>query len=177
LLADEYSFPCARETEPVMLPFRQVRAHPVLCELFFENRHYIVNYEHYTLSVEIVEFADLYEWWVPCAGRATWSPEDKRTILTLLGDAIRARSPLDELRFPQMADALPSYDGGPLRGYALPDEFIAPRGIAKNRFGLAARDYHRWRWLWRRFEVIVTSEVAREADPRHRIERALDDHR
>ena len=71
-------------------------------------------------------------------------------ILTLLGDAIRAGSPLAELRFPYVRIPLPTYDGGPLRAYRLPEVFTAPRGLARDRYGLAARDYHRWHAIWRR---------------------------
>ena len=79
-----------------------------------------------------------------------WTEREASVILTLISDAIRAGTPLADLRFPFASNPLPSYDGGPMRGYHLPEDFTALRGLARNRYGLAARDYQRWHSIWHR---------------------------
>ena len=74
-------------------------------------------------------------------------------IVAVLSDAIRAGTPFPELRFPFMRDPLPVYEGGARRVYRLPLAFTHPRGIERDRYGLAARDYHRWHALWHRLET------------------------
>ncbi len=156
LLAAEYSFPRARDADDPMLPFVGGGGHPVQYEVDFGDHHYYVRYRHGTLSVSIddgaiesgVDYPDGYD--LELASEGEWSDEECATILQLLSDAIRAGTPLPDLVFPYMPDPLPLYDGGPLRGYRLPAKFTIPRGIARDRYGLAARDYHRWHWIWHR---------------------------
>jgi hypothetical protein len=62
----------------------------------------------------------------------------------VLSDALRHGTPLAGLRFPHMTKPPPRYDGGARRVYRLPERFTAPRGLARDRCGLAARDYRRW---------------------------------
>jgi hypothetical protein len=80
-------------------------------------------------------------------------PLDARAFI-ILGDVIRAGSPFESLRFDLDGIQLPLYDGGPLRCYQLPLEYSIPRGYLRNRFGLAARDYHRWHAIWQRLRVM-----------------------
>ncbi|MDQ3297523.1 MAG: TIGR02996 domain-containing protein [Myxococcota bacterium] len=157
LLSAEYSFPRARPDDP-MLPFVGGGGHPVQYEVDFAGHHYYVRYRHHSLSVSIddgavesaVEYPDGFEEDLDLPSSGEWSDDETAVILQLLSDAIRAGTPLPELVFPYMSQPLPVYDGGPLRGYRLPAKFTTPRGIARDRYGLAARDYHRWHWIWHR---------------------------
>jgi uncharacterized protein (TIGR02996 family) len=151
LLAAEYSFPRAAP-EPAMLPFVGQRSTPVRYSLEHAGRRFAIRYRKHRLVVHVpgdgVEPALQIS--LGLAAPNAWTAEEERTILTLLGDAIREGTPLDELRFPYATMPLPTYDGGPLRGYQLPLEFTVPRGILRNRYGLAARDVARWHDIWDR---------------------------
>jgi uncharacterized protein (TIGR02996 family) len=83
-------------------------------------------------------------------GFGEWTAKEERFYLTLISDALRAATPLDELYFPSLAGELPQYLDVPLRAYQIPDDFTAPRGLDRFACGLAARDYHRWHALWGR---------------------------
>lgn len=157
LLSAEYSFPRARPDDPV-LPFVGGGGHPVQYEVDFAGHHYYARYHNHSLSVSIddgaVETGIEYPggWDLDLADSGEWSDEECAVILQLLSDAIRAGTPLAELVFPYMSEPLPVYDGGPLRAYRLPKQFRLLRGLARDRYGLAARDYHRWYWLWHRLK-------------------------
>ena len=158
LLAAEYSFPRAEPDDP-MLPFvrRQIRWETEY-DLRHEGVHYAINWiENY--GAYQLEFVDDEDDRVviplPRDLGAWWSDAQTRVILTIISDVIRAKAPFsDELRFPYATMPLPQYDGGPLRCYMLPTEFTIPRGILRNRYGLAARDYHRWHAIWQRLRAM-----------------------
>lgn len=158
LLAAEYGFPCARDEVEPMLPFEGGGGFPVQYEVGHEGHHYYVRYRHYDLSVTIddgaidsgVDYPDGFPEELDLPSSGEWTDEEARVILTILSDAIRAGTPLVELKFPFGKHALPIYEGAPPRCYELPAEFTAPRGLPRHRHGLAARDYHRWHRLWDR---------------------------
>jgi uncharacterized protein (TIGR02996 family) len=151
LLAAEYTFPRAEPDEPV-LAFEQTGE----------------------WTFQVVRGATTYElerdgdWWV--MNIRSEDPDDDRfaelnltceldaRCFRVLSDAILAHAPLDELRFEFETVHLPQYDGGPLRCYQLPLEFLIPRVFLRNRFGLAARDYHRWHGIWRRLRAMQPPE-------------------
>lgn len=154
LLAAEYSFPRAEPDEP-MLPFarRAVRGIPAY-DLQHEGKRYSLDWDeeravhrfeiHGTHVQSLL--LDLGPW---------WTEEQTRVILTILSDAIRANTPIDDdLRFPYGAMPLPHYEGSPLRCYTLPTEFTIPRELLRNRYGLAARDYQRWHAIWHRLRAM-----------------------
>ena len=150
LLAAEYSFPYAGPNEPV-LPF--VRLAPLSYELRQGRKRYRFDYEadRPGLRFEIHgQFARNFA--------IELSPTDSDTqmlvVLEILSDAIRADTPLNELRFPYQTMPLPQFEGSPLRCYTLPTEFTIPRGILRNRYGLAARDYNRWYAIWMRLRAM-----------------------
>lgn len=149
LLAAEYTFPRPSEAVDPPLPFF---GGDVVRAVRHAGRDYEVRCSNRRLSFRVdggrlFTYASRLE----LAGKL-WNDEERGAILTLFSDAIRAGTPLDQLHFPCMRPALPSYDGGPLRGYPLPEAFTAPRGIERYRYGLAARDYYRWHAIWRRLQ-------------------------
>jgi uncharacterized protein (TIGR02996 family) len=156
LLAAEYGFPCARDEVEPMLPFRYAGAEPLQYRLDHAGHHYYVRYQSHSLSVMIdngaIDSGVQYGFQSPLGTSepGSWTEDEARVILTLLGDAIRAGTPLIQLEFPFTRAALPQYDGVPLRGYTLPLLFIETHHLSANRYGLAARDYHRWHALWAR---------------------------
>jgi hypothetical protein len=151
LLAAEYSFPRATP-EPPPLALR------IVANRTYETRHAGTRYR--------LHVGEDGRWW-----HLTIDPESltPRTLLLprlpidlrepdlcfqVLSDAIRARTPLDgDLWFDFDGVLMPRYDGGPLRCYHLPVEYFVPRGHMRNRFGLAARDYHRWHAIWQRLRA------------------------
>ncbi len=158
LLAAVYGFPCARDELEPMLPFSGGGSFPVQYEVHHEGRHYFVRYRHHSLSVTIddgaidsgVDYPDGFPNDPAVLSSGEWTDDEKLVILTILSDAIRAHTPFSEILFPLDDDPLPSHAGAPLRCYALPEEFTAPRGLGPYEYGLAARDYHRWHALWDR---------------------------
>jgi uncharacterized protein (TIGR02996 family) len=149
-LAAEYSFPRARPDDPA-LPFTGYGSRPPRYATRHDGKVYDVRYRDRTLVV----FADahprpLLRVPLELAAPDAWAPDEAAPILRLLGDAIRAGTPLDELQPPFMRAPLPTYDGGPLRGYRLPKRFRVLHGLAANRYGLAPRDYFRWNRIWNR---------------------------
>jgi uncharacterized protein (TIGR02996 family) len=166
VLAATYGFPCARDEVEPMLPFAGGADYPVRYELHHEGRRYSVQYSYRILTVGIFEppsdedDIEDYPDGIPrqVAGATLsgttfsgrWTEEEGDVILTLLSDAIRAGTPLEELQFPYTRDALPQYPGAPLRAYWLPAPFVAAHGLSRDRHGLPARDYHRWHALWER---------------------------
>jgi uncharacterized protein (TIGR02996 family) len=148
LLAAEYSFPRAAPDLPP-LAFQGTSAPAVAYVLEHAGRVYIVRYTGGVMEIDVAG-RTLATWRLRLASRATWTADETVVILRLLGDAIRAGTPLDRLRFPFMRDPLPVYDGGPLRGYELPRAFNEARGLRRNRYGLAPRDYARWLALFAR---------------------------
>lgn len=159
LLAAVYGFPCA---EPALrpLPFRGGGASPVQYEVAHAGHHYYVRYRHEDLSVTIdegeidsgVDYPDGFPGALGLCSTDEWTDEETLVILTILSDAIRAGTPLPSLLFPFTEPALPIYPGAPLRCYALPQAFTAPRGLGPRDHGLAARDYRRWHRLWTRLQ-------------------------
>lgn len=158
LLAAVYGFPCPRNELEPMLPFEGGGAYPVQYEVTHGGHHYYIRYRHERLSVTIddgaiasgVDYPDGFPQDLHLLESGDWTDEETHTILTILGDAIRAGTPLAELEFPFGRQALPRYRDAPLRCYALPAEFTAPRGLGRYDHGLAARDYHRWHARWAR---------------------------
>ncbi len=151
LLAAEYSFPRI-EPEPPTLPFYGFDRGPVRYTMLHAGRQYDIRYRGFVLTIDA---APTIEWRLGLADADRWTPDEATAILCLLSDAIRADTPLAQLRFPFQPDPVPIYDAGPLRGYRLPRGFTRPRGIAPSRYGLAARDYHRWMRLYDRLVEVT----------------------
>lgn len=159
LLAAEYTFPCAREPDESTLPFVGGGGYPVQYELDWGGHHYYVRYRHEELSVSIddgaivtgVEYPEGFPDDFTYVSHGEWTDEETAATLAVLSDAIRYGTPFDALRFPHMPDTLPVYDGGARRVYRLPLRFTQPRGIHRDRYGLAARDYVRWNAIFDRF--------------------------
>jgi uncharacterized protein (TIGR02996 family) len=161
LLAAEYTFPCAREPDESTLPFVGGGGFPVQYELDHGGHHYYVRYRHRDLSVTIddgaidsgVAYPEAYADELDFSSDGDWVDEEAAETLAVLSDAIRAGTPFPELRFKAMRPQLPQYDGGSRRVYRLPEDFTRPRGLARDRYGLAARDYHRWHAIWNRIRA------------------------
>ncbi|MDQ3340098.1 MAG: hypothetical protein M4D80_33485 [Myxococcota bacterium] len=153
LLAAEYSFPRAEPDEPI-LPFtrRAPRGIPAY-DLQHDGKRYALDWEEEREQYRF-EIRGTYVWFLPLDLGAWWTEEQTRVIFTILSDVIRASAPFDELRFPYGTMPLPQYEGSPLRCYTLPTAFTIPRGILRNRYGLAARDYHRWHAIWQRLRAM-----------------------
>ena len=160
VLAATYGFPCARNAVEPMLPFKGGGGYPVQYDVDYEGHHYYVRYRHNNLSVSVdrgaIDSGIEYPYGFPrdlnTLESGDWTAEERREILTLLSDAIRAGTPLAELQFPCAGDLLPQYPDAPLRAYWLPEPFVAAHGLSRDRHGLAARDYHRWHALWERLQ-------------------------
>lgn len=152
LLAAEYSFPHAGPAAPILFE-RDGRARYVAArqglhhELFFNDR------ERWQVRISGND-RSIVEHWLPLNLGEVWTAEEERVVLTITSDAIHARAPIDDLRFPYGVMPLPQYEGSPLRCYTLPTEFTIPREILRNRYGLAARDYHRWHAIWQRLRAM-----------------------
>lgn len=163
LLAAVYGFPRARDEDEGMLPFAGGGSYPEQYEVDHGGHHYYVRYRHHSLSVSIdngaIDSEVDYPYGFPedldLPSSGEWTDEEKHVILTILSDAIRAGTPMRELRFPFTEPSLPIYPDVPMRCYALPEEFTAPRGLGRLEHGLAARDYHRWHGLWDRLRRIA----------------------
>jgi uncharacterized protein (TIGR02996 family) len=158
LLSAVYGFPHARDHETEPLPFRR-QLHPLRYELEFERHRYEVLYQNYHLIISTDAHLDPLR--APPRGRtlrmlqrhSEWTGDEEREILTIISDALRARTPLAELHFPYAGPLLPVYPWAPRRVYVLPERFTRPRLLPQYDHGLAARDYHRWHALWRRRRV------------------------
>lgn len=158
LLAAEYSFPRAHPDPINDVVLLGGGAFPVQYEGEYRGHRYYIRYRHGSLSSEIddglvptgVEYPDGYPQDVGLVAEGEWTDEETELLLATFRDAIHAGSPLGELWFPTESPAPPVYDGGPRRCYRLPDAFTEPRGISRDRYGLAARDHARWHALWRR---------------------------
>lgn len=163
LLAAEYGFPHAREEEHGRLPFTFTNGYPEEYELLYNGHHYRVDFTNSDFFIEIdagaidsgVGHPDGFPEELPASYRGYWYPEETQAVLAALSEAIRAGTPFPELVFPFGKELLPQYPGVPLRCYRLPDAFTQPRGLPRSRFGLAARDYHRWHGVWHRLRVIA----------------------
>ena len=152
LLAAEYSFPRAQPDEPIM-PFkrRAPRGAPEY-DLDYGGKRYELNWDAERNAHRFEVGA--YLRFLPIDIGPWWTEEQTRVIFTILGDAIRWNTPFEMLRFPYATMPLPQYEGSPLRCYTLPTEFTIPRGILRNRYGLVARDYHRWHAIWDRLHAM-----------------------
>jgi len=158
LLAAEYTFPCARPPDDEPVGFVGGGATPVQYESRFRGHEYFIRYRHRHLSIEIdeseiltgVEYPDSYPQDIGLVCDGEWTDEETTLLLDTFRDAIRAGSPLAELWFPTEPIAPPTYDAGARRCYRLPADFTEPRGLSRDRYGLAARDYDRWYALSRR---------------------------
>ena len=161
LLAAAYSFPRAAPDDPP-LPFRCRRRQPTEYELLHDDHIYTLEYDEggwdarYQLRVRGVDAhedeASVHAIELELA--EPWTDEQARVVLAIISDAIRAWTPLDDLHMPYRSMPLPQYEGSPLRCYLLPLEFLIPRGLLRNRYGLAARDYHRWHAIWNRLRAM-----------------------
>lgn len=156
LLAAQYGFPCAHPPGPVMLSFSGGGSNPVRYAAYLAGRSYHIHYHYFRLSISIDTIGPMVGYPVrfvrdlETAEPGAWTDEEKLVILTLLSEAIRADTPLPDLCFPYSGVRLPVHEDAPLRAYALPVEFTAPRGLAAHQYGLAVRDHQRWHVLWRR---------------------------
>jgi uncharacterized protein (TIGR02996 family) len=158
LLAAEYTFPCARPSDDEPIVFVGGGAMPVQYDARFRGHEYFIRYRHGDLSAEVddgeirtgVEYPNGYPQELGLAFDGEWTDEETALLLDTFRDAIRAGSPLGELWFPTEPIAPPTYDAGARRCYRLPADFTEPRGISRDRYGLAARDYDRWYALSRR---------------------------
>ena len=89
---------------------------------------------------------------------ADWlqSQGDPRGELIILAHREKSGGELDPaalerlLWFPFDPDPLPTYDGGPRRAYRVPVDFCTRYGLHHTRYGIAARDLHRWLAIWGR---------------------------
>jgi len=149
LLAAEYSFPRALPDEP-MLAFYGYGSQPPSFSTQHAGRHYTVTYRDRTLTVMREGHERLSCSLERVQSANSWTTDETHVILRLISDAIRAGTFLGSLRFPFMREAMPMYDGGPLRGYRLPKRLLARYKIAPDRYGLAPRDVKRWMTLWGR---------------------------
>jgi uncharacterized protein (TIGR02996 family) len=149
LLAAEYSFPNARPEEPT-LPFVRISVAPLELSTTFRNERYTLRYSGQTIELIRENGNRPISQRLHCADPYMLTDDERTVIVQLVSDALRHDTPLGSLRFPYGRDPLPTYAGGPLRGYRLPREFTEPRGIAKTRYGLAARDFRRWLAVWAR---------------------------
>ena len=162
-LAAEYSFPRAEPADPP-LPFTCHSRRPTRHELLHDERRYLVvadENEHRTVSYSLrmhpVGAAGDHDWhhhrlWLDL--EEPWREDEERVVITIVSDAIRAQTPLGDLRFPYYRMPLPQYEGSPLRCYLLPLEYLMTHDVLRNRFGLAARDYHRWHAIWQRLRAM-----------------------
>ena len=154
LLAAEYSFPHAEPDEP-MLPFvRRDPDGPPAYDVQYGRDQYALAWAEQQGMYQFERVDGINLQFLRIELGASLTDEQTRVILTILSDAIRAKSPFDELRFPYATMPLPQYPGSPLRCYTLPTEFTIPRGILRNRYGLVARDYHRWNGIWKRLRAM-----------------------
>jgi uncharacterized protein (TIGR02996 family) len=162
LLAAEYTFPCAREPDESTLPFIGGGGCPVQYELDWGGHHYYIRYRHEELSASIddgaietdVEYPVGYPDDFTYRRTGEWSDEETAATLAVFSDAIRYATPFAPLRFPHMRAAPPAYGGGARRVYRLPLPFTRSRGLPRDRYGLAARDYLRWNEICDRLSVI-----------------------
>lgn len=156
LLAAEYGFPRAAPEDP---PLPSSRDDEYAWRVEYRGLRYDLRCdggdERFTLVVrapedEAEDDAASHRLDLPAP---PWSREDEAAITQILSDVIRHATPLDDVRFPWDSLPLPRYDGGPLRCYMLPVDFLRAYSLLRNRYGLAARDYHRWHALWNRLVV------------------------
>jgi uncharacterized protein (TIGR02996 family) len=160
LLAAVFSFPRAEPEEPP-LPFVCTRAVPVQYTLTHGDRgeassYYDVRYHGGLLEVRAGARVVLQRR-LRLERNNAWTDVEAAVILGHLGEAIRAGAPLQYMQLPFGKDPLPTYDGGPVRSYRLPAEFMKQRGLRPSELGLAARDYQRWITLWRRLATVNAS--------------------
>lgn len=167
LLAAEYTFPRARDLPDLVLPFRGTPA-PVEYDVTHDSVFYRVRCRRRILTIFIAHGTNP----VPSIQfprkvldrlkeGSVWTADEARQILSVISGAIVAGSPLRELQFPLMTQALPEYGAGAVRCYRLPLAFTGPRHISPIRYGLAARDYERWHAIWnRQREIITQSSIA-----------------
>jgi hypothetical protein len=92
-----------------------------------------------------------------------WTDAEVAEILATIGEALHHGTPIGELCFPYDSPydgpPLPSYPEAPRRVYALPSSFARPRGLGRDRYALAARDYHRWHALWDRLKALAADPL------------------
>lgn len=153
-LASDYGFPRSRPEDDV-LPFVG-RSNPVRYTVHFGGRNYIVRFADGTLIVDLEDGDANLQWELggrvrlAFGGSNAWTEEQADLILPLVSDAIRAQTPIRDLWFPFDPDPLPTYDGGPRRAYRVPVDFRTRYGLHHTRYGIAARDLHRWLAIWGR---------------------------
>jgi uncharacterized protein (TIGR02996 family) len=165
LLSAVYGFPHARDHETEQLAFRS-RVYLSHYEIDFEGHRHEVRYHQYQLFISTDGHLDPGR--APVRGRtlrglqrhSDWTYDEMRVILSIVSDALRARTPLAELHFPYAGHPLPVYAGAPRRVYVLPERFTRPRQLPHYDHGLAACDYHRWHALWRRLRGGEAAAVA-----------------
>jgi uncharacterized protein (TIGR02996 family) len=154
LLAAELSFPRATPDDPV-LPFVRVDPNTTHFRVWHDGVRYELRYRPYQLAVMALDQrTGDYRDYRSMLQLESCTEGETAVLLAIFSDAIRAQTPLDELRFPYGTLPPPVYEGGPLRCYRLPLDFTVPRGILRNRYGLAARDYHRWNAIWQRLRAM-----------------------
>ncbi len=162
LLGAVYSFPRALP-EPPLLPFIRLSARPVLCTVTHDDVEYALRYGNGSLEIT-PRGRPMIRRRLKLGDRHTLTTAEAAIILRHVSDALRAGSPLQNLQLPFGPDPLPSYGGGPVRSYRLPEEFTRPRGLRKNELGLAARDYHHWIACWRRLSRALHPSSSSFAD-------------
>jgi uncharacterized protein (TIGR02996 family) len=162
LLAAEHTFPRARPEPANPVELVGGGSFPVQYEGTYRGHGYYIRYRHSSLSAEIddgaiatgVEYPDGYPQDLNLQKDSEWTDDETELLLATFRDAIYAGSPLGELWFPTENPAPPIYAGGARRCYRLPSAFTEPRGISRDRYGLAARDYARWHELWQRLQAM-----------------------
>jgi uncharacterized protein (TIGR02996 family) len=157
MLAAEYTFPCAREPEEPVLPFARGNGLPAQYELAYEGRRYEIWAQQSTFMVDVYDrdgivarhmFGATSGDWMDFVDEKRWNDDEAAAALAVFSDAIRYDTPFEPLRFPHHQAPPPAYDGGSRRIYRLPASACERWGVDKDRYGLAARDYVRWNWLW-----------------------------
>jgi uncharacterized protein (TIGR02996 family) len=164
LLAAEYTFPQARPEPPNDVVLVGGGGYPVQYEGRYRGHRYFIRYRHGELSADIdggalwtgVEYPDCYPQDLNLAAEGEWTDDETDVLLATFRDAIYAGSPLGELWFATERYGPPVYDGGARRCYRLPKAFTDPRGIANDRYGLAAPDYARWHAVWDHLAHVAT---------------------
>nr|HEX4312404.1 TIGR02996 domain-containing protein [Kofleriaceae bacterium] len=149
LLAAEYTFPCASEPDESLLPSTGPAGyHNSPCILHWNGLRYGIRYRPGSLlcmtgdgTVTRVDECPTF------TATSGWTDAETFATLAVFSDAIRHGTPLGPMRFPHHPSPPPVYDGGARRVYRLPERFMIPRGLARDRYGLAARDYRRWNAL------------------------------
>jgi uncharacterized protein (TIGR02996 family) len=160
VLAAEYGFPHADDRAAPLLAFGRLDGDALAYDFTVGTQRWLIRYAGRRLVIEEdvppatqawLRTSKTHRWELATEDPDTWTDDERHGIFRAISDAVAAKAPLDELRFPcGTGMSLPQHEGCPLRCYTLPTEFTIPREIMRNRYALAARDYHRWHRVWQK---------------------------